>query len=89
MGAWLGKTSLAIFYVLDVLSLKFVQIWWGVDTGEWSFACVILSLTNYKARTKPIVYGMKKVIHLSIFSALLFLSYINMQVKGVLSVDFY
>lgn len=58
MGAWLGKASLAILYVLDALSLEFTNSV-GFDTGLGMFACVILPLINYKARTKPFdVYGM-------------------------------
>lgn len=55
---WLGKASLAIFNVLDALSLGLYKSSKGFDTGLGSFACVILSPTNYKARTKPFfVYG--------------------------------
>lgn len=75
---WLGKTSLAIrkMYLMSSPS-NFINLG-GFDTGLGSFACVILPLTNYKARTKPFAFmGLR--IHLSIFSALLCLSYINMK----------
>lgn len=52
----------------------------GFDTGLWKFACVILPPTNYKARTKPFCLW-DACIHLSIFSALLCLSYINISKK--------
>lgn len=49
----------------------------GILTGAGMLACVSLLRANKKARTKPLCLW-SKVTHLSIFSALLYLSYINL-----------